>query len=59
MICKSEHRIKSKDCDCVSLSHDGGSVAEVTGGEVDRVLSSALFNDALNYRNCIASVMDE
>jgi len=24
-----------------------------------RVLSSALFNDAVNYRNCIASVMDE
>ena len=35
VICKSEHRIKSKDCNCVSLSCDGGSVAEVTGGEVD------------------------
>ena len=35
MICKSENRIKSKDCDYVSPSRDGGSVAEVTGGEVD------------------------
>jgi len=35
VICKSENRIKSKDCDYVSPSRDGGSVAEVTGGEVD------------------------
>ena len=39
MIYKSEHRIKSKDRDCVSLSRDGGSVAEVTGAEVDGQVS--------------------
>ena len=35
VICMSEHRMQSQDCDCVCLSRDGGSVAEVAGGQLD------------------------
>jgi hypothetical protein len=31
----SEHRVKSKDYDGVSLSCDGGSVTEMAGGKLD------------------------